>query len=184
MSFSSGAYFGSHSTVSHGRAASAFRVARLVWIGPLSSASTTGRSVRPARPGPARPGPARPRRVVPVETAEQGDEVAGSLGAAGEDDQPAPRVVEHAEQRALPRLPRRRDPQLSPARRPGVREVGMREGLGLIPEQEVDVARRGLPLQEPEAQPGVVDGVRVLPPLEGVPRPAPAVAPFRRTTLR
>ena len=176
MSFSSGAYFGSHSTVSHGRAASAFRVARLVWIGPLSSASTTGRSVRP--------GPARPRRVVPVETAEQGDEVAGSLGAAGEDDQLAPRVVEHAEQRALPRLPRRRDPQVSPARRPGVREVGMREGLGLIPEQEVDVARRGLPLQEPEAQPGVVDGVRALPPLEGVPRPAPAVAPFRRTTLR
>ena len=89
MSFSSGAYFGSHSTVSHGRAASAFRVARLVWIGPLSSASTTGRS--------GRPGPARPRRVVPVETAEQGDEVAGSLGAAGEDDQLAPRVVEHAE---------------------------------------------------------------------------------------
>ena len=47
MSFSSGAYFGSHSTVSQGRAASALRLARLVWIGPLSSTSTTGRLTRP-----------------------------------------------------------------------------------------------------------------------------------------
>jgi len=49
MSFSSGAYFGSHSTVSQGRAASAFRLALLVWIGPLSSTRTTGRPVRPGR---------------------------------------------------------------------------------------------------------------------------------------
>ena len=42
MSLSSGAYFGSHSMVSHGRAARALAVARLVWIGPLSRISTTG----------------------------------------------------------------------------------------------------------------------------------------------
>lgn len=49
MSVSWGAYFGSHSTVSQcARAASAARVALLVWIGPLSSTITTG---LPGSPG-------------------------------------------------------------------------------------------------------------------------------------
>jgi hypothetical protein len=43
MSFSSGAYFGSHSRVSQVRAASAFVVSLLVWIGPLSRTATRGR---------------------------------------------------------------------------------------------------------------------------------------------
>ncbi len=47
MSISSGAYFGSRSTVSQGRAASALVLALLVWIGQLSSTSTTGRLARP-----------------------------------------------------------------------------------------------------------------------------------------
>ena len=55
----------------------------------------------------------------------------------------------------------------------------MRERLGLVAEQEADVARDGLLLQELEAKPGVVDGGRVLPPLEGVARPAPPIAPLR-----
>src|SRR5271167_293003 len=43
MSLSSGAYLGSHSTVSQcERAASAAIESLLVWIGPLSSARTTG----------------------------------------------------------------------------------------------------------------------------------------------
>src|SRR4051812_8938309 len=128
--------------------------------------------------------PARPRRVVPVETAEQGDEVAGALGPAGEDDQLALGVVEHAEERALPRPPRRFHPQVGAACRPAGGQVGVGQRLGLVPEQEVDVARRGLLPQEPEPQAGALDGIRVLPALEGVPRPAPAVAPSRRTTLR
>src|SRR3954452_7185980 len=96
MSFSSGAYVGSHSTVSHGRAASALRLALLVWIGPLSSTSTT------------RPALAAQRRAVgPVEPHQRGDEIGGALGPAGADDQLAARVVEHAEERALPRPARR-----------------------------------------------------------------------------
>jgi hypothetical protein len=48
MSFSSGAYFGSHSTVSQwARSARAARVALLVWIGPLSSTRITGRIAWP-----------------------------------------------------------------------------------------------------------------------------------------
>src|SRR5665213_753184 len=42
MSLSSGAYLGSHSTVSQGRAASALLLSLLVWIGPLSSTITVG----------------------------------------------------------------------------------------------------------------------------------------------
>src|SRR5829696_1457514 len=45
MSFSSGAYFGSHSTVSQGRWASARVVSLLVWIGPLSRTATSGRAL-------------------------------------------------------------------------------------------------------------------------------------------
>ena len=60
MSFSSGAYFGSHSTVSQGRAASAAREALLVWIGPLSRTRTTG-VARSSSPDPRSraPGPVR-----------------------------------------------------------------------------------------------------------------------------
>ena len=48
MSLSSGAYFGSHSTVSQClRASMALRVSLLTWIGPLSSTSTTGFIARP-----------------------------------------------------------------------------------------------------------------------------------------
>src|SRR5271166_750425 len=48
MSLSSGAYFGSHSTVSQwARAARAASERLLVWIGPLSSTSTTGLVGRP-----------------------------------------------------------------------------------------------------------------------------------------
>src|SRR4051794_35170617 len=98
MSFSSGAYRGSHSTESHGRAASARRLALLVWIGPLSSTSTTGRSgcgawFRSSRPS----------RATRAGRPEQGDEVARALGGAGDDDQLAAGVVEHAEERPLAR---------------------------------------------------------------------------------
>ena len=49
MSLSSGAYFGSHWTVSQClRASMALRVSLLTWIGPLSSTSTTGFIARPS----------------------------------------------------------------------------------------------------------------------------------------
>jgi hypothetical protein len=55
MSLSSGAYLGSHSTVSQwARAAKAAMAALLTWIGPLSSTMTTGLIGSPGR-GPQRP---------------------------------------------------------------------------------------------------------------------------------
>src|SRR4051794_41507780 len=102
---------------------------------------------------------ARRRAVGPVEPHQQGDEIGGALGPAGADDQLAARVVEHAEERALARPARRLGPQVRPALRPAVGEVGMGERLGLVPEQEVDVAGLRLLLQQPQAQAGAVDGV-------------------------
>ena len=127
---------------------------------------------------------ARRRAVVPIEPRQQGDEVGGALGGAGEDDQLAAGMVEHAEERALLRLPRRLDPEVGAASGPAVGEIGVGQRLRLVPEQQVDVASPRLLPQEPEAQSRVVDRPRVLPALERVPRPAPAVAPFRSTALR
>ena len=49
MSFSSGAYFGSHSTVNHGRLSRAARLSLLTWIGPLSRTKMTGFAETPGR---------------------------------------------------------------------------------------------------------------------------------------
>ena len=126
--------------------ASALRLALLVWIGPLSSTSTT----RPALA-------TRRRAVGPVEPHQRGDGIGGALGPAHADDQLASGVVEHAEERALSCPARRLGPQVRPALRPAVGEVGMGERLGPVPGQEVDVVGRRLPLQQLEAQPGAVD---------------------------
>jgi hypothetical protein len=179
MSFSSGAYLGNHSTVSHGRAASALAVALLVWIGPPP---LRGRGVEDQHHGPSRP--AGPRRVAPVEAAEQVDEVIGALGGAGENDQLAGGVVERAEERA-PLCPSRRlDPQVHATAGPAMGQVGVGRRFGFVPEQEADVAGRGLLLQEHEPQAGAIDRCGILPTSEAVARPAPTVAPFRSTTLR
>jgi hypothetical protein len=76
MSLSSGAYFGSHSTVSQGRDASALPVSRLVWIGPLSRTRTAGRAARPG---------CGPKAV--VDPAEERHEVGAALGLRGVHDQ-------------------------------------------------------------------------------------------------
>lgn len=49
LELGSGACWGSHSSVSHGRSASALVVSLLVWIGPLSLTTTSGlrRSLSP-----------------------------------------------------------------------------------------------------------------------------------------
>src|SRR4051794_15104668 len=65
----------------------------------------------------------------------------------------------------------------------GVGEIGVGERLRLVAEQQDDVARRGLLLQQPQAQAGAVDRIGVLPALQRVARPAPGEAPFFRTTL-
>ena len=100
---SSGAYFGNHSTVSQcARAARAASERLLVWIGPLSSTSTTGLACRPGWV----------QRE--VELLQMGDEIAAALGRAGMDDELARDVIERPQHRDLLGLPRRRHTQVRP----------------------------------------------------------------------
>src|SRR3954453_14142022 len=90
-----------------------------------------------------RPLLAPPRRaVVPIEPRQQGNEVAGPLGGAGEDDQLAAGVVEHAEERALLRLPWRLDPEVGAAPGPAVAEMGGVSAPRPAPEQRWDSPAR------------------------------------------
>ena len=58
----------------------------------------------------------------------------------------------------------------------------MGQSLGFVLEQQDDVPGCGLLLQQAKAKPGPVNRVGVLPPLQRVARPAPAEAPFLRST--
>ena len=93
-------------------------------------------------------------------------------------------MIEYAQQSPPPGLPGRLDPQISAALGPAMSQIGMGQSFELVAEQEADVASRGLLLQEPEPQAGTVDRAGVLPAFEAMARPAPAIAPFRSTTLR
>ena len=93
-------------------------------------------------------------------------------------------MIEYAQQSPPPGLPGRLDPQISAALGPAMSQIGMGQSFKLVAEQEADVASRGLLLQEPEPQAGTVDRAGVLPAFEAMARPAPAIAPFRSTTLR
>src|SRR5215213_1821618 len=58
----------------------------------------------------------------------------------------------------------------------------MGERLRLIPEQEHDIARLSLRLQQLATQAGAIHGVCILAALQGMARPAPAEIPFWRNT--
>ena len=132
-------------------------------------------------------GPARPRRLWPVVAVEAGEkisEVARALGSTGDHDEFAAGMIEYAQQSRLLACARAPRWQISAALGPAMSQIGMGQSFKLVAEQEADVASRGLLLQEPEPQTGTVDRAGVLPAFEAMARPAPAIAPFRSTTLR
>ena len=100
----------------------------------------------------------------------------------GPDDEVAPGPVEDAEHRHLGGLPRRGDPPVGAPLGPGMREIGVCQRLGLVAEQQHDVARLGLRLQQPPAQARAVHRVGILPALQRVARPPPAESPLCRST--
>src|SRR3954468_8727102 len=124
----------------------------------------------------------RPRSVTTAEFAQQVDEVAAALGPAGMDQQFAGRPIEHAQHRHLDRLARRRHAQVGPLLGPGMGEIGMRQRLRLIAEQQYDIAGFGLCLEQLAAQPGTVHRLGVLTALQRVPGAAPTEIPFLRST--
>src|SRR5271154_781808 len=103
MSLSSGAYLGSHSTVSQCvRAASATRESLLTWIGPLSSTRTTGLTRRPGH-----------GTVELIELLKMRHEISAALGRAGVDDELARNVIERAQDCHFFGLSRRWHAQIS-----------------------------------------------------------------------
>src|ERR1700759_1623620 len=130
MALSSGAYFGSHSTLSQdARAGSAARVALLVWMGPLSGTSRTGfggcagLGEEPDRLGSL----AGFGTVAAVELFEKGDEISAAFARAGLDDQFPPRPIKGADHRDLGGLAGSGDTQIGALLGPDMGEVGMRE---------------------------------------------------------
>src|SRR3954469_18957409 len=111
-------------------------------------------------------GPAGPGAVKTVELLQMGDEVAAALAPRGGDDELAASPIEAAHYGDLLGLPGGRHAQVGATSCPSAGEIRMRQRLALVAEQQHDVA-----------------GLRVLPSLQRVPRPAEAEPPFWRSTL-
>src|SRR4051812_22791679 len=120
--------------------------------------------------------------IAPVDLLQESDEVRAALGPAGAHDELAPRPVEHAEHRHFGALARGRNAQVGPFLGPDMRQIGMGEGFGLVAEQEHDVARLGLCLEQLSAQARAVHGIRILAALQRVAGSPPAEAPFFLST--
>src|SRR3984957_18130178 len=169
MSLSSGAYFGSHSTVSQcARAASAASERLLVWIGPvLDQHDRLGLS-----PG--------LRSIETVELLEMDDEIAAPLGRAGMNDELAGEVIERPQHRDLLGLPGRRHAQVLPRLRPSTREIGMGQRFALVAVEKNDVPRLGLPFAQLQAQAHAFHLAFRPTSFQRVPRPPPAELFFRK----
>ena len=141
MSFSSGAYFGSHSRVSQGRCGE-----RL--CGQLAGVDRPVVENRDQGPG------AFGGAVGGAELIEQGDKVGGALGGAGMHEQAPVHRIKGAEHRPLFRLAGGLDAQFGAAPGPAARQIGMRERFGFVEEHQIDRPRRGLGFQIGE----VLDG--------------------------
>src|SRR5215211_4652398 len=171
MSLSSGAYFGSHSTVSQGRAASALPVSRLVWIGPLSRTRTAGRAARPGC-GPKRSSILSRSATKSVlrlvcEVCTINSRVTASCNP------------DHGH---FLGLPWRLDPHVGAGSgKHGRGRDG--ERLGLVDKEKANVARRGLGLAQRQPEPDPIDRVGVMPAGQAVARPPPAEPPFSRSRM-
>src|SRR4051812_2296985 len=116
--------------------------------------------------------------IAPVDLLQESDEVRASFGPAGVNNELAMRPVEHPEHGHFGALARGRNAQVGPFLGPDMRQIGMGEGFGLVPEQEHDVARLGLCLEQLSAQARPVHGIRVLAALQRVAGSPPAEAPL------
>ena len=158
MSFSSGAYFGSHSRVSQGRCGERAGC----------QLAAVDRSVVENRDqGPGAFGGA----VGGAELVEQGNEVGGALGGAGMHEKSPVHRIKGAEHRPLFRLAGCFDAQIGSAPRPAARQIGMRERLGFVEEHQIDRPCCGLGFQIGEVLTAGLDRGCVLAPFERVARP-------------
>src|SRR3954470_12682682 len=116
MSFSSGAYFGSHSTVSQG-ARGESGAGRLAGVDRTVVEDQNEGLDRNPELG----------AIAPVDLLQESDEVRASFGSAGVNDEVAPGPVEHAEHRHFGALARDRNAQVGPSLGPDVCQVRVGE---------------------------------------------------------
>src|SRR3954447_24822436 len=166
MSFSSGAYLGSHSTVSQVRSASARVVSLLVWIGPLSSTAMRGR-VRSVVPYAAPSWSSRATKSV--------ERLVGLVCTSRRrhSGSKAPSIARFF------CLAGCLDAQLGAAPRPAARQIGMRECFGFVEEHQIDCPRYGSSFQVDKALTARLDRCCILAPFERVAR-APEGNPLWR----
>ena len=85
-----------------------------------------------------------PWAITDIERFQMRDEIGAALSARSRDDQLAAQPVESAHHGDLLRLSRRGHAQIGSAFGPGAGEIGMRQRLALVGEQQRDVARSRL----------------------------------------
>jgi len=122
--------------------------------------------------------PPRFRSVAMVKLFQQSDEVGAAFAGADMHDQFAAATVEHAEQRPLARLARRRDAQVGAPFGPSVRQIRMRQRLRFVAEQQDDVASNRLLAQQTQPQSRPVDRLRILSAVQAMAGAAPFEPPF------
>jgi hypothetical protein len=111
--------------------------------------------------------------ILRIDLFQKREEIGTALALAGAHDQVTRCTIQQTERRHLGGLAGRWNAQIRALLGPG-----MGERLGLIPEQEHDIAPLGLCLQELVAQAGAVHGLSILDALQGLARMAPAEIPL------
>ena len=93
-------------------------------------------------------------------------------------DQFATSIVEHAKQRPLARLTRRRDAQVDTSLGPGMSQIRMGQRFRFVAEQQHDVARFGLLTQQAQPQSRPVDRLGILSAVQAMAGAPPTEPPF------
>src|SRR5215203_1117119 len=120
--------------------------------------------------------------IAAIDFLQESDEVQTPLGPAGVNNEVATGPVKHPEHRHFRALAWRWNAQVGPFLGPDVRQIGMGEDFGLVPEQKHDVARLRLGFEQLSAQARTVHRVRVLAAFQRVAGPSPTECPLWRST--
>jgi CheY-like chemotaxis protein len=120
--------------------------------------------------------------IAAIDFLQESDEVQTPLGPAGVNNEVATGPVKHPEHRHFRALAWRWNAQVGPFLGPDLRQIGMGEDFGLVPEQKHDVARLRLGFEQLSAQARTVHRVRILAAFQRVAGPSPTERPLWRST--
>ena len=116
---------------------------------------------------------AGPFAIKAVEPLQKRDEIGDAFGLAHVRDQPPSGVIERSHHRNLLGLAGRRNAQIGPTLGPSSGQIGMRQRLALVDEEQHVIAGLRLRLAQRQPEADAVGGVGVLAPLQAMSRPTP-----------